>query len=291
MCLMSSLSDAVREAAQVLQRANVPEARREAASLVAHVVGGDRTFVIAHSEQALSDGEIRRLCEYVERRAAGEPLQYITGHQEFYGLDFRVTPDVLIPRPETELLVETALRLLNREDAGFVCDAGTGSGCIIIAILHERPRLRGVALDLSPRALAVAAGNASRHGVGERLRFIASDYFAALDPRHAKFDMIVSNPPYVPAAALPGLQREVRDFEPRIALTPGNDGLAAIRVLLRDAPRFIRDHGYLLIEIGYDQEAAVRELVDPNVWEFVDIYRDLQEIPRTLLLRSRGDAR
>ena len=282
-----TIARAVVEAAQILRRAGVPEARREAASLVEHVTGRDRTFLITSAETMLAPDEVKRLRGLVERRAAGEPLQYITGHQEFYKLDFEVTPDVLIPRPETELLVETALDLLDeRHGPALALDVGTGSGCIAVSLLHERPSVRAIGVDISEPALRVAARNAARAGVDERLRLLASDGLSALDPSRARFEMIVSNPPYVTEDALGGLQREVRDYEPRVALTPGGDGLRIIRALLSDAPRFLNPGGHLLLEIGFDQHEAVERLIDPRVWELLAIHKDLQGIPRTVALRK-----
>ena len=290
-----TIAEATREAARILQRAGVAEARREAASLLAHVIERDRTFLITHAEERLARESAMMFRDYVERRAAGEPLQYITGRQEFFSLDFEVTPDVLIPRPETELLVETALRLLDeRQDdeegqakGALLCDVGTGSGCIPVAILHERGNVRAVGLDISPAALRVASRNAARHHVLNRLSLVASDCFMALDEREARFDLIVSNPPYVAAAALEGLQREVRDHEPRVALTPGPDGLRLIRRLLIGATRFLKRGGHLLMEIGYDQHEAVHQLIDTQAWQLLDIHKDLQGIPRTVALRKR----
>src|SRR5687767_8370741 len=159
--MMISIAQAIAEASRILDRAGVPEARREAASLIGYVTGHDRTFLITHADTSLGEAELGRLYDLVERRSVGEPLQYITGHQAFYGLDFEVTPDVLIPRPETELLVETALQLLNKtEDPTRLCDVGTGSGCIPIAILHDRWGVEVTGLDISLPALRVAARNA-----------------------------------------------------------------------------------------------------------------------------------
>jgi release factor glutamine methyltransferase len=283
-----SIGSLVAEAAQVLSRAGVPEARREAMSLIEHIIERDRTFLLTHPEATLALSDVRRLRELVERRAAGKPLQYITGHQEFYGLDFEVTPDVLIPRPETELLVETVLELLDeREAAPLVCDVGTGSGCIAIALLHEMERTRGVGTDISMNALRVAARNAARHQLHERLTLIASDCLSALSSRLARFSMIVSNPPYVAEYALEGLQREVREHEPRVALTPGSDGLRIIRRLIKDAPQFLKVGGHLLMEIGFDQHEAVRRLIDSQVWQLLDIHKDLQGIPRIVALRKK----
>jgi release factor glutamine methyltransferase len=257
-------------------------------SLVAHLIKRDRTFIITHPEATLTPSETRRLREILEQRGGGLPLQYITGHQEFYGLDFEVTPDVLIPRPETELLVETALTLLNETmEPALICDVGTGSGCIPVAILHEDAKASALGLDISRGALRVAARNAVRLGVGERLRLIASDCFAALDSRKARFAMIVSNPPYIASDALDGLQPEVRDHEPRVALTPGGDGLRIIRRLVREAPGFLETGGHLLMEIGFDQHDAVRRLIDPEVWRLLEIRKDLQGIPRLVVVRKR----
>jgi release factor glutamine methyltransferase len=283
-----SIARALVEAAQLLRQSGVEDARREAGSLLEHIMGRDRTFLITHAETALDSSMVRTLRRLVERRAEGEPLQYITGRQDFYGLEYEVTPAVLIPRPETELLVETALELLDEtgETEKRICDVGMGSGCIAIAILNERPALDALGLDISLPALQVAARNSVRHGVRERLMLVASDCFSALEANRARFSMIVSNPPYVAEDALAGLQREVRDHEPRAALSPGGDGLRVIRRLIEDAPRFLDSGGHLLVEIGFDQHEAVRNLIDPRVWQLLGIHKDLQGIPRTVALRK-----
>lgn len=283
----ASIAEALLEAAQVLRRAGVPEPRREAASLLGHILSRDRTFLITHAEERLSLESRALFRALIQRRAVGEPLQYITGHTEFFKLDFEVTPDVLIPRPETELLVETALDLLAEGDTPFICDVGTGSGCIAISILHEREGARGLGLDLSLPALWVARRNAVRHRVETRFHLVLSDCLDALDADSARFQLIVSNPPYVAEGALGGLQREVREFEPRVALTPGGDGLSIIRRLLTDAPHFLHRGGHLLMEIGFDQHEAIRQLIDFQTWELLDIHQDLQGIPRTVALRKR----
>ncbi|HEY6188148.1 MAG TPA: peptide chain release factor N(5)-glutamine methyltransferase [Pyrinomonadaceae bacterium] len=283
------LASATREGALILQRSGVAEARREAVSLLAHALRRDLTFLLTHPEHTLTSTDASRFRAMIERRAAGEPLQYITGRQEFYGLEFEVTPDVLIPRPETELLVEKALELLKESDEPpRICDVGTGSGCIAVTLLHEskHPVARMMGLDISPAALEVAARNAARHDVRERLDLVASDCFAALAGGRARFSMIVSNPPYIDEDAIADLQREVRFFEPRGALTPGADGLSLIRRLLTDAPSFLFPGGHLLLEIGFDQHSAVRELIDGRVWRLLDIYGDLQGIPRIVALRK-----
>lgn len=283
------ITGALSEAAARLRAAGNADALPDARTLLSHTLARDHAFLIAHSDEEVNPATLALFRARVARRAAGEPVQYITGRQEFYGLDFEVSPAVLIPRPETELLVESALELL-RELNGppLVCDVGTGSGCIPIALLHERPDALAVGLDVSPEALGVAARNAARHRVGARLTLLVSDCFDALDSRAGPFTLITSNPPYIAERDLPHLQREVREHEPRIALTPGGDGLSFIRRLIREAPRFLDAGGHLLCEIGYDQHEAVAGIVDKNVWTMLDTRKDLQGIPRTIVLRRRN---
>lgn len=282
--MTNSIAQILKKASQTLDYAGVADARREANSLLSHFMQKDRTYLIAHSDDAI-DGEVVRNFEAaIERRAAGEPAQYITGVQDFYGRSFRLTPNVLIPRPETELLVEAALKVMKPN--AVVCDVGTGSGCIAVTLLCERPDARALALDISEAALAVARENARAHGVEERISLQVSDCFAGLEQSTNQFDIIVSNPPYVSANALPGLQREVRDHEPLVALSPGDDGLRVIRRLLLDAPAFLETKGHLLLEIGFDQGEAVTELLDPAVWTLKDILPDLQGIPRIVVLQK-----
>ncbi len=273
----------------MLSQSGVPEARREAGSLLSHVLNRDRTYLISYSDEAIAYHNIQKFDEYVQRRATGEPLQYITGVQDFFGLRFKVTPDVLIPRPETELLVERALNLLNDhpQQSKLICDVGTGSGCISVSLLNARRETKAVALDISSPALQIAKVNAARHGVSERCRFFVSDCFSALDETHPLFDMIVSNPPYVSAAAFSGLQREVKDHEPRLALTPGGDGLRVIRTLLAQSPAYLKPEGHLLFEIGFDQGDAVREMIQTDDWRLLDMYPDLQGIPRIVVLQKK----
>lgn len=308
--MSTSIAEAILQGAHKLRLAGVADARREAGSLLEHVLERDRSFMLTHAEDALSAEQLDQFRQYVERRAQGEPQQYIIGEQEFFGLSFEVTADVLIPRPETELLVEVALKLIpDTAEAPFFCDVGSGSGCITIALLHElRKREQGrvaelvdtpvgpaataahaVAIDVSPAALAIAKRNAARHSLTERIDFVLSDCFAALDPKdpaQSQFDLIVSNPPYIEDGELASLQREVRDFEPRLALAAGSDGLAVIRRLLRDAANFLKPGGHFLFEIGFQQSAAVEQLIDPKNWMFLRIHEDLQSIPRVVALRK-----
>ena len=284
----TSIAEAVLHGANKLRKAGVPEERREAGSLLMHVLGRDRTYILGRAEDLLTDEQVEEFSESLEARAEGKPLQYITGRQEFFGIEFEVNNDVLIPRPETELLVEAALSIVSQNETPFICDVGTGSGCIVVTLLHKLPRARGIALDISAAALAVAERNANRHGVQERLSFVTSDCFAGLGPAFGQtFDLIVSNPPYVAERAVAGLQREVRDFEPRVALTAGEDGLSVIRRLLVESGDYLKSGGCLIFEMGFDQHDAVKELIDENVWKLLEIYDDLQGIPRTVALMKR----
>ena len=284
--MVVTIEQALRKASEILERAGVPESRREAASLLAHVLQRERGFLIAHSKDELRDDLFEVFCEYIDRRATGEPSQYVTGIQDFYGRSFLVTPDVLIPRPETELLVNAACKhLVNHALPFSICDVGTGSGCILITLLHQLQNARGIGVDVSQAAIAIAQKNADAHEVTDRLTFTVSDCFNAL-PKHLSFDLIVSNPPYVSAAAFPGLQREVRDYEPRVALSPGGDGLSIIRRLLQGAPEFLKDDGLLVMEIGFDQAQATEALIESKVWDLVEIVPDLAGIPRIVVLRK-----
>ena len=271
------------------------EDRREAASLMSYVLGRDRSFILGHADDSINEEQLEVFRQYVERRTQREPLQYITGHQEFYGLDFEVTRDVLIPRPETELLVEEAIKLSKAGgEAPFICDVGTGSGCIAITILHELrefPEARAVALDVSNAALSVAKRNASRYSLAQRIEFVVSDCFASLDHTrgYRPFDLIVSNPPYVAETSFASLQQEVRDFEPRTALTAGADGLLIIRRLLFEAGNFLKRGGHFLFEIGFDQSTAVQQLINEDRWKLLNIHEDLQGIPRTVSLQKLPD--
>lgn len=280
-----SIREVWRAASEVLEQNGVPDARREAGALLTHVTGKDRTFLISHAEDVVGESNLRRFLEVIQRRAGGEPAQYIIGSQDFYGRAFRVTPAVLIPRPETELLVEAALKVMNEN--AKICDVGTGSGCIAITVLCERTDARAVAVDVSEAALEVARENAREQSVEPRIVFRVSDCFTALDPETDQFDLIVSNPPYVSAKALPGLQREVKDHEPLVALSPGEDGLVVIRRLLNESRSFLRESGYLFMEIGFDQGEAVQQLVDKSVWNLKEVLPDLQCIPRIVVLQKK----
>ena len=261
--------------------------------MLGHALEVDRTYLIAKSEREIDEARSQAYIEMITRRAAGEPLQYITGHQEFYGIDFLVTPDVLIPRPETELLVECVINLARDssqsfQDGPLIIDIGTGSGCIAVALASHINNARVIATDISSAALAVASKNAARRKVDAQIEFLEGDLLAPLAGRNLEgaIDFLASNPPYVPARDSHLLQREL-DWEPREALFGGPEGIDFYRRLLADAPRYVKPGGYLVCEIGYTQLDAIREMIDATVWGDVIINDDLQGIPRTLAIKKR----
>ena len=281
-----SIGKILSEATAALQTAEIAEPRKEAVSLLIHTLNADHAFIIANPERELSADEILRFRQVVARRASREPLQYITGVQEFFNLKFEVTPDVLIPRPETELIVEAALDLLKSAESPFIADVGTGSGCIAISLLHEMQSARAVGIDISSNALAVARRNAERHSVIARFALTQGDGLSGLEGRPI-FSAIVSNPPYIPQRDIDGLQPEVREYEPLSALLAGEDGLFQIRVLVQDAARFLQTNGYLIFEIGFNQGDKVKALLNQMNWELIEVRKDLQQIPRAFVLRKK----
>ncbi|MEN3333183.1 MAG: release factor glutamine methyltransferase [Blastocatellia bacterium] len=284
-----TIAEAISEGARRLERTGASEARRTAGVLLAHRLDVDRTHLLMHPEQAISEEDYKTFLQMIERRAAGDPLQYITGHQEFYKLDFLVTPAVLIPRPETEFLVERVLALIGeaQQTAPLIVDVGTGSGCIAVTLAVEIPGARLIATDLSGAALAVAGQNAARHGVSTRVEFYEGDLLAPLAALgiENEVDVLACNPPYIAANQPELVQREVRDHEPHTALFGGDDGLSFYRRLLTEGLGYVRPGGYLVCEIGYTQLDAIKELVAAFGWQLVDVTHDLQSIPRTLTIR------
>ena len=251
--------------------------RLDAELLLAATLGLDRVGLYVNFERPLQADELAAYRERVRRRAGREPLAYILGQAEFWSLPLKVTPEVLIPRPETELLVEEALpRLSGRQQ---VLDVGTGSGALAIALAHERQELSVTAIDVSPAALAVAADNARSNGVAERIHFAQHD-LRQLPP--GPFDLIVANPPYVPSGELATLMPEVRDFEPQLALDGGVDGLDAYRALARQAEVVLTAAGWLLVEVGSGQAPAVQELFAGAGLKEILIARDLAGIERVV---------
>jgi release factor glutamine methyltransferase len=248
-----------------------------------HVLGRDRAYLLSHGELVLSCRELSVYDEFLERRGRGEPLQYITGHQEFWGLDLLVTPAVLIPRPETEHAVEAALEVLRELPSPRIVDVGTGSGCIALALASELPSANIVAVDISSAALDVARQNADRLRLSDRVQFAESDLLGRYLSSGGTFDMVVSNPPYVGESEADKLQVEVREHEPHCALFGGTQGLDIYQRLVPEGRQVLKPGGWLVMEIGYTQEAPVRALL--SGWNDVRSVPDLQGIPRVLVAR------
>lgn len=273
-----------RTVAAVLERAagelaavtgDAAGARRDAQVLLGHALGESRVWLIAHGEEIPAAPALARFDALLAQRRAGRPVAYLVGEREFRGRRFRVSPDVLIPRPETELLVEAVLERLPRSEPWTVLDLGTGSGCIAITVACEREAARVTAVDASAAALEVARGNAA--ALGARVEFIESDWFAGLAGR--RFDLIVSNPPYV-ASGDPHLARGDLRFEPPAALVAGADGLDAIRRIIAESAAFLRDGAWILFEHGYDQGSASKDLLREAGFRELLSRTDLAGLPR-----------
>jgi release factor glutamine methyltransferase len=288
----NTLREVFREGIARLRQADVPSFTVAAELLLLHVMGRDRTWIYAHPEQILPAAEASAFFALVARRAQGEPTQYLTGKQEFWGLEFQVTPDVLIPRPETEHLIEVALdRLAVRElraersprltgEGISIVDIGTGSGCIAGALAKELPHAIVYASDISPAALEIARQNAARLGFAERIRFLESHLFDSFPP--LKFDLIVSNPPYIGRREAASLPREVRDHEPDSALFGGEEGYELYGALVSQSRSFLKPGGLLVLELGQESLPAVQQLLETPYWTNVGVADDLAGIPRVL---------
>ena len=272
------------------QRNNVPEPRTSAEVLLAHVLAEDRLFLYLNYDRPMERSELAAYRACIKRRLEGEPNQYITGLQEFWSLSLRVSPDVLIPRPETEVLVEAVLEFLDKADPNVdILDLGTGSGAIAIALAQELPAARIVAADLSMASLRLAQENAKSNQVDERIIFVRGDMFAAIPGGSQKLKVVVTNPPYVSDAEILELPREIRDFEPHHALEGGPDGLTAIRHIIAEAPTVLSQAGALFMEMGADQTESVSALVrDSQRYENFRIIKDYSGLDR-VLVAVRGE--
>ncbi|MCI0419870.1 MAG: peptide chain release factor N(5)-glutamine methyltransferase [Acidobacteria bacterium] len=281
------IHEAIVLATERLEEAAVPGARLNAERLLAFELGQDRSYLLSHFQELITDSCLESFCARIECRRRGTPLQYLLGRQEFRGLEFEVTPDVLIPRPETELLVETALERFPIGEPR-IADVGTGSGCIAVAVANAMLGARLFATDLSEAALKIARRNASRHSVSERIQFLQGDLLLPLEPLdlEEKLDCVLSNPPYVAERDLPALQKEVREWEPRMALVGGPSGLDIYKRLLPQALRFLKPGGTLIMEIGYNMQAAITGLFDAS-WNLEAMREDFSGIPRIVAARKQ----
>lgn len=279
-----TLSECQREAIVRLRAHRVQAPELTASLLLGHVMGRTRAWLVAHSDDCLDEGAGEQFQDLIQERCAGVPTQYLRGTQEFYQLEFRVTPDVLIPRPETEHLVEAALRRIRRGHR--VLDLGTGSGAVAVALALNSPGTNVTATDLSFEALRIARENALR--LGCEVRVCQGDIVSQF--ADAQFDIVVSNPPYVPLRDACGLQRELR-HEPSIALFGGEDGLEVTRLFVRDAPRVLRPGGWLLVEIGYGMRDAVEGLLRTPDWTPPEFLPDLAGIDRVAAVQRSSTLR
>ncbi|MBS3885455.1 MAG: peptide chain release factor N(5)-glutamine methyltransferase [Dethiobacter sp.] len=286
--MSSTIKEALQRASFCLQRAGCGNPVGEAAALLAASLGVTRAWLYAHGEEKPEAAELQHYFAWVARRADGEPYAYLTGEKEFMSLSFLVTPAVLIPRPETELLVETAVRELKGRENLRILDLGTGSGAVAISIAVLLPESEVVAVDISPAALHVATQNAARHGVTNRVRFLAGDLYAPVCGE--RFDAIVSNPPYISSTDIETLERDVKDFEPRLALSGGPDGLNFYRRLTAELALLAAPPALLLFEVGYRQSEAVAALCYAAGYKNISQLNDLAGIPRIILAKPAGTA-
>jgi release factor glutamine methyltransferase len=283
---------ALKQGIAQLRDANVPSFTLAAELLLLHVLGRDRTWLYAHPEELISEPHAQKFSLLLTRRAAGEPTQHLTGKQEFWGLEFEVTPDVLIPRPETEHVVEVALdRLAVREiragrkqtltgEGLQIIDVGTGSGCIAIALAKELPKAEIIlGTDVSNAALAVARRNADRHVPKVRRAFLQQNLISGLA---GQYDLIVSNPPYIGRKEKETLMREVRDYEPEVALYGGEEGYEIYADLIAQAAHIVKRGGLLVLELGHNSLPAVQPLLEAPQWISVAVTNDLAGIPRVI---------
>ena len=280
-----SVRDALHEAMRRLEAAKVPSYALAGELLLMHALKCDRTWFYSHPEARVDDEALRSFFELIARRAQGVPTQYLNGKQEFWGLEFEVTPEVLIPRPETEHVVEVAMERLGAGRRGErlrLADVGTGSGCIAVALAREFKNAEILATDISSAALEVAGRNGERHGVAERIRFVECNLLDTAVAEGPRFDLIVSNPPYVASGDESRLQREVREHEPREALFAGPEGTEVYARLIGEAGKCMRTEGLLVLEIGYGASERVRELFDCRRWKDIRVTKDLAGIPRVI---------
>lgn len=286
---------ALKEGMALLRAANVPSSTLAAELLLMHALARDRTWLYTHPESEIDASAARNYFGLITRRAAGEPTQYLTGKQEFWGLEFEVTPAVLIPRPETEHVIEVALERLGARGIKInmrtgepssplrIADVGTGSGCLAVALAHELPHAEIFATDISAAALEVARRNAARHGVSSRVQFFEGDLLKPISASSGSFDFIVSNPPYVAQNDAAILAREVREHEPHAALFGGPTGIEMYERLIEEASELLRSSGVLVLELGYNSAQPVRAiLMEQRNWVNVSVTDDLAGIPRVL---------
>ena len=260
---------------------NIQSARLDAEVLLSHVLRQERIYLYVHFDEPMEQNELSKFREYVKKRAQHVPIAYIIGEREFMGLPFKVTKDTLIPRPDTEILVENVLNNVDKDKEIEIVDIGTGSGAIILSLLVNLPKAQGKTVDISSKAIEVAKENAVNLQVNDRCEFFVGDLFAPLNGN--KFDLIVSNPPYIPQKDIATLEDDVKEYEPVSALTDGGDGLSYYRRLLSEGKAYIKENGFIALEIGIYQSEDVKQIAMDNGWKNIKIIKDYAGIDRVEL--------
>lgn len=260
---------------------NIQSARLDAEVLLSHVLRQERIYLYVHFDEPMEQNELSKFREYVKKRAQHVPIAYIIGEREFMGLPFKVTKDTLIPRPDTEILVENVLNNVDKDKEIEIVDIGTGSGAIILSLLVNLSKAQGKTVDISSKAIEVAEENAVNLQVNDRCEFFVGDLFAPLNG--SKFDLIVSNPPYIPKKDIATLEDDVKEYEPVSALTDGGDGLSYYRRLLSEGKAYIKENGFIALEIGIYQSNDVKQIAMDNGWKNIKIIKDYAGIDRVVL--------
>lgn len=286
-----TIIETINRATTLFSAVGIVDDRRDAEVLLSHVIKRDRAWIITHQDEVLDDKQQGDFTGSIQRRAKREPLQYIIGNQEFWGHEFIVTPDTLIPRPETELIIEATLGTMrDRSRKVKIIDLCTGTGCLAISLAKELTSAHIIATDTSEKALAVARENTRRHGVVGQIRFLRGDLFEPLEELdiRGQVDIIVANPPYVRTGDLPALQPEVRDYEPPVALIAGPEGTEIHQRIIYTAPLFLKKHGALIMEMGMGQaEALTRMVAAAGAYDTPEIHKDLAGIERVIVARKK----
>lgn len=284
------IADAIRYATERLVQAGIQNARLDAEVLLSYFLKKDRAWLITHGKDALEREGQKLFDDAIDRRSRREPLQHIIGRQEFWGLEFTVTRDVLIPRPETELVVETALKIVKRASRATIVDLCTGSGCVAVSLAREIEDARIFATDMSMQTLAVARENARKHDVSDRIRFMDGNLFRPLEELDLRdrVDVITANPPYIRSGDLPMLQAEVKDYEPEIALIAGPEGTEIQKKIIDNASAFLKKQGALIMEMGLGQAETLKTMAaDTGSYAEIEILKDLAGIERVIVAHKK----
>lgn len=276
-----TISSLLNWTVKYFKRKNITSARLDAEVLLSYVLGQERIYLYVHFDEPMQQNELCKFREYVKKRAQHMPIAYIIGTKEFMGLPFKVTPDTLIPRPDTEILVENVLANTDKNEEVKIVDIGTGSGAIILSLLVNLPKAIGKTVDIASKAIEVARENAAALKVDDRCEFFVGDLFTPLNSD--EFDIIVSNPPYIPQKDIVSLETDVKMYEPIGALTDGGDGLDYYRRLLMEGRAYLKKNGFIALEIGIYQSEAVKRIAEDNGWKNIRIIKDYAGIDRVVL--------